>query len=100
MGDQALRWVCWGLMAGAALAAAWFFEALFGIFFKRAAQAAAGGTIFGGDAEGARPSVLSAPPPVGAMGRLNARLLENPWLLDFLERNYYGLGQRADMEPP
>ncbi|MBI4370015.1 MAG: type II secretion system F family protein [Elusimicrobia bacterium] len=47
------------------------------------------------------PSALSVPPEdLTMMGRLNLKILRNPWIAQLLERDYYGLAQRKDMEPP
>lgn len=34
------------------------------------------------------------------LGRINSSLLKNPWFVQFLEKNYYGLGQAREYEPP
>ncbi|MBI4668981.1 MAG: type II secretion system F family protein [Elusimicrobia bacterium] len=93
-----LTYIC---MAAGMLAVYSFAEALIGAFGPK--KDAPGLDFAAGrhhqEAGGEQEFAAAGPADTSFLSRINKTILANPWITQFLERDYYGLAQRKDMEP-
>lgn len=84
----------------ACFAVAWFLEIVLGSILA-ARQGLAAGVLPAGKFKAGAPEeiIWSLPEQQTFLGKINAFLLQNPWLTQLIERVYYGMGQLAELEP-